>query len=593
MPRSKKCFGRLSRFEALETRALLAGNVLVAVNAGELDISGGNANNNIQVTQLASGQWRVTGIATNINGANSPFTSDPANPVTGNIVINLSGGSDTLKVANGDVPGALLINADDVPSTSLDGNDNVQLSNVTTALSTAGDNNSLIINLGNGNNTAKLSGVTTDGFGQVNSATGNNTISLNNVTFNTSDSGGSNNGVFTGTGKQNISLSNATLNGRGGPNGVFTGTGPANISLSSVSLVANGGDNGVFTGTGAENISLSHVEIDQDGGGTNGVFTGNGNSNISLSSVTMNLVVGTSGVATGNGNQNIRLSNVTMSISTGGTNEVETGNGVQNIILSHVQMNDFGGGDNEVSTGKGTTVLAISNSQFSAIFASNQFFTGGGTTILTMSQVDMTGGPDSHQNLIDVGSGTAAIALSSVNMKVGDNNSQNIIDLSSGTATLTAVKLNMTCGDNGTNLIQSVTSYEVLVLSDFTTSGGIGSFNHIVTSGVAAVSITNWNSTGDARVENNGGPWSLAIAGANLTDGLAINGDDASDVVSLAKVTTYSLNVSLNGGNDLMTLTSCTSSITVLDGGAGSDILVRVHDSLSAPIIANFEHVIG
>ncbi len=45
-------------FECLETRTLLAGNVLVAVNAGELDISGDNANNNIQVTQLTSGAGR-------------------------------------------------------------------------------------------------------------------------------------------------------------------------------------------------------------------------------------------------------------------------------------------------------------------------------------------------------------------------------------------------------------------------------------------------------------------------------------------------------------------------------------------------------
>jgi hypothetical protein len=164
-------------FERLETRTFLAGNVMVAVNSGELDITGDNANNSIQVTQLTSGAWKINGVNTQINGGSNSYTT--TDPVTGNIVINLSGGSDTLKISNGNVSGALLINADDVPSTPQDGNDNVQVSNVITGLSTAGDDNSLIINLGNGNNTAKLSDVTTAGFGQVNSGVGNNTILLN------------------------------------------------------------------------------------------------------------------------------------------------------------------------------------------------------------------------------------------------------------------------------------------------------------------------------------------------------------------------------------------------------------------------------
>ena len=74
--------GRPRRFELLETRSLLAGNVTVAVNAGELDIIGDNANNNIQVTQLVSGAWKISGTATLINGLTTPYTT--TDPVTGN-----------------------------------------------------------------------------------------------------------------------------------------------------------------------------------------------------------------------------------------------------------------------------------------------------------------------------------------------------------------------------------------------------------------------------------------------------------------------------------------------------------------------------
>src|ERR1700690_4116414 len=88
-------------FERLENRALLAGNVMVAVNGGELDITGDNANNSIQVTQLTSGAWKVTGIGTHINGGTAPFTTSGADPVTADIVIKLRGGSDSVKVSNG------------------------------------------------------------------------------------------------------------------------------------------------------------------------------------------------------------------------------------------------------------------------------------------------------------------------------------------------------------------------------------------------------------------------------------------------------------------------------------------------------------
>jgi len=51
---------RLS-IEALEGRAMLAGNVAVSVSSGNLFIRGDNAGNGVYVEQVGSGKYSVTG----------------------------------------------------------------------------------------------------------------------------------------------------------------------------------------------------------------------------------------------------------------------------------------------------------------------------------------------------------------------------------------------------------------------------------------------------------------------------------------------------------------------------------------------------
>jgi hypothetical protein len=51
------------RFEGLENRTLLAGDVTVAVVSGVLQITGDTADNSIQIKQ-AGADWRVQGIGT-------------------------------------------------------------------------------------------------------------------------------------------------------------------------------------------------------------------------------------------------------------------------------------------------------------------------------------------------------------------------------------------------------------------------------------------------------------------------------------------------------------------------------------------------
>src|SRR5262245_10362854 len=61
--------------ESLESRTLLAGNVSVAFDAttNALLITGDQKNNNVAITEDASGKLTLTGTNTTINGLTSPF----------------------------------------------------------------------------------------------------------------------------------------------------------------------------------------------------------------------------------------------------------------------------------------------------------------------------------------------------------------------------------------------------------------------------------------------------------------------------------------------------------------------------------------
>jgi hypothetical protein len=372
--------GRMLKFEPLETRALLAGNVTATVVAGELDITGDAASNSVQVWQTGSGTWKVQGIGTTINGSHATF---PAPGVTGNIVVNLNAGNNFIKVFHGAVPGALDID------TGID-NDTVQVTNVTTGLSTAGDGTSLIINVGNGNNAVTLSGVTTSGEAQINSGDGNAVISLSNVTVNASNFTGDN-FVRTGNGTATISLANVRMSTVIDANYVRTGNGTATISLANVSMSTSDGSNFVQTGNGTATISLSHVN--------------------------MNLLDGPNYVQTGNGTAIISLANVGMSISDRGDNTVATGNGTAAISISNSMMTTTSGGsENLVITGHGTAVLTLWKVTMTAVdYANNEVFTGDGKDTIALTDVTVEGDLSIQTN-----GGTDAVSLNKVNVGSDD-----------------------------------------------------------------------------------------------------------------------------------------------------------------------------
>lgn len=102
---------RLIRLEALESRAMLAGNVSVSVTGGNLNITGDGKDNLVLVEQVGTGQYAITGAnfadsglvgyqagPTRIN--NSPNGTVVVSGVTGDINVNLNGGKDVIGMGN-------------------------------------------------------------------------------------------------------------------------------------------------------------------------------------------------------------------------------------------------------------------------------------------------------------------------------------------------------------------------------------------------------------------------------------------------------------------------------------------------------------
>ncbi len=107
-------FGRRLRFESLEPRQCLAGNVTAALVAGDLVIDGDAEANNFSIVQGATdgefillGADDSNGVPTSVNG--QPNGVAILSGVTGNVRIRLGDGADVLQVANFDRPKKLTI----------------------------------------------------------------------------------------------------------------------------------------------------------------------------------------------------------------------------------------------------------------------------------------------------------------------------------------------------------------------------------------------------------------------------------------------------------------------------------------------------
>jgi hypothetical protein len=160
MLRHNKINSRVSRFEPLETRNLLAGNVSAFVDSGgDLVIQGDAASNAIQLIQTAANTWKITGIATTVNGSHSFI----ATGVTRRIGTFMHQGNNTVQFLGGSALG--------VDFEGLNGNDTLLLSNLTVF-------DRVNIDAGNGTNSIVINNCSiSDGLG-ITEGDNNDTVAI-------------------------------------------------------------------------------------------------------------------------------------------------------------------------------------------------------------------------------------------------------------------------------------------------------------------------------------------------------------------------------------------------------------------------------
>jgi hypothetical protein len=131
------------RFESLEHRLALAGNVTAALVGGSLIITGDGSGNGILVEQVDADSFRVTGLGTRVNGNGSR----QVNGVVNGIGIDLRGGNDIVQMRSLTVPGAGLgiLTGSGVDTLTLN---SVRVNGIT-AIDTGTETDSIAIDRGN------------------------------------------------------------------------------------------------------------------------------------------------------------------------------------------------------------------------------------------------------------------------------------------------------------------------------------------------------------------------------------------------------------------------------------------------------------
>jgi hypothetical protein len=208
------------RIEALESRAMMAGNVTAAVVGGNLLIRGDNQFNDIAITAGPNpGDFLITGNnGTTVNGSSAPITESG---VTRNVMIAFKKAGCTLKIGDSQdqtlsIPGQLAIGAGS-------GNNTIDLEN----LQIGGNLN---VGLGNGQNTLTVDSVTARAA-LIGAGSGGDTVTISNTT-----------------------VTKEFLVGTGNGSDTVTITGPGADAVMARSL-------SVLTGGGSDVVNLADVDI--------------------------------------------------------------------------------------------------------------------------------------------------------------------------------------------------------------------------------------------------------------------------------------------------------------------------------------------
>lgn len=202
--------------EHLETRALLAGNVVASLNGSHLTVTGDAADNAIDITIL-NGQIQLRGLSsTTVNGVTTPFVvAAGTDTLEGNVLIRMAGGNDSVSFTRGikfngvvDVHGQAgndSIAANGVSFKShtyfwgYEGNDTFSVQDTTV-------DGSLVIHGNQDNDLVTLKTVTLNGFAEIKGQDGDDGVSLNAVTSNRDLA------IKTGFGDDDVTIRNSTIN---------------------------------------------------------------------------------------------------------------------------------------------------------------------------------------------------------------------------------------------------------------------------------------------------------------------------------------------------------------------------------------------
>lgn len=163
----KRNKGRQCRFETLENRRVLAGNVIATLSHGSIVIKGDNFDNSITVT--AGGLNRITVTGNTVNGLPTSVNGTP--------------------------------------------NGSVTIPDVTKGMK---------ITMGLGNDVVNVTGVSINGLSFIKGGAGNDTINVNSSTFNSKFD------IASGAGADAVTVSSTTVAGRSIING---GANPDHVSL--------------------------------------------------------------------------------------------------------------------------------------------------------------------------------------------------------------------------------------------------------------------------------------------------------------------------------------------------------------------------
>jgi cyclophilin family peptidyl-prolyl cis-trans isomerase len=202
--------------EHLETRALLAGNVVASLNGSHLTVTGDAADNAIDITIL-NGQIQLRGLSsTTINGATTPFViAAGTDTLSGNVLIQMAGGNDSVSFTRGinfngvvDVHGqagndSFAANGVNFKSHAYfwgyEGNDTFSVQSTTV-------DGSLVIHGNQDNDLITLKTVTLNGSTEIKGQDGDDGVSLNDVTSNSGLA------IKTGFGDDDVTINNSRIN---------------------------------------------------------------------------------------------------------------------------------------------------------------------------------------------------------------------------------------------------------------------------------------------------------------------------------------------------------------------------------------------